>query len=81
MTDLIEMLAKNIVDDPKSVKTSLESIEGRQVVKLIVNQGDMGKIIGKGGKVIRAIRNLLRIRAASENKRVYLELVNQDQNA
>ncbi|HEX7456048.1 MAG TPA: KH domain-containing protein [Candidatus Nanoarchaeia archaeon] len=74
MRQLVEFLAKNIVSAPESVKTQ-ESQEGsQQIIKLSVAPDDMGKIIGKSGRVIKAIRALLKIKAIKTGKRVYLEL-------
>lgn len=74
MEKLVEYLAKNIVDAPDEVKVETESEDGRNLLKLTVSSEDMGKVIGKSGKVIKSIRTLLKIKAIKENKRVYLEL-------
>jgi len=74
MEKLVEYLAKNIVDDPDEVRVKMESEDGRDLLKLSVASEDMGKIIGKSGKVIKAIRTLVKIKAIKENKRVYIEL-------
>ena len=78
MKDLIEFLAKNIVSEASKVKVEEQAGEGGQVIKLSVAQEDMGKIIGKSGRVIKALRSLLKIKAIKEGKRVYLDLVNKD---
>jgi len=78
MKDLIEFLAKNIVSEVSKVKVEEQAGEGGQVIKLSVAQEDMGKIIGKSGRVIKALRSLLKIKAIKEDKRVYLDLVNKD---
>lgn len=78
MKDLIEFLAKNIVSEVSKVKVEEQAGEGGQVIKLSVAQEDMGKIIGKSGRVIKALRSLLKIKAIKEGKRVYLDLVNKD---
>ena len=75
MEKLVKYLAKNIVDSPDSVEVKKESEDGRDLLKLVVASEDMGKVIGKSGKVIKAIRTLLKIKAIKENKRIYLELV------
>ena len=81
MKDLIEFLAKNIVSEVSKVKVEEQAGEGGQVIKLSVAQEDMGKIIGKSGRVIKALRSLLKIKAIKEGKRVYLDLVNKEVNA
>lgn len=78
MKELIEYLAKNLTAEPKKVLVEEEDIDGRNIIKLHVAEEDMGKIIGKGGRIIKAIRTLLKIRAIRQNRRVYLELVDQD---
>lgn len=78
MKELIEYLAKNLTAQPKKVLVEEEDIDGRNIIKLHVAEEDMGKIIGKGGRIIKAIRTLLKIRAIRQNRRVYLELVDQD---
>lgn len=78
MKELIEYLAKNLTAQPKKVLVEEEDIDGRNIIKLHVAEEDMGKIIGKGGRIIKAIRTLLKIRAIRQNRRVYLELVDQN---
>jgi predicted RNA-binding protein YlqC (UPF0109 family) len=78
MKELIEFLAKNIASKPGEVKVEEDTVENRQVVKLSVANEDMGKIIGKSGRIIKALRTLLKIKAIRNNKRAYLELVEQD---
>ena len=79
MKKLVELLVKNIVDQRKSVKISEESANSDHRIVLSVAEEDMGKVIGKNGRIIKAIRALLRIKAIKEGKRVYLELAEQKQ--
>jgi len=74
MRELIEYLAKNIVDKPKSVKIEVQDQDGALIIKMSVDQEDMGKVIGKNGRIIKAIRNLLKIKAIRENKKAFLQL-------
>ena len=74
MKKLIEFLAKNIVDKQEDVSVQEEEGEMGKIVKLSVASEDMGKIIGKNGRIIKALRNLLRIRAIKNGQKVYLEL-------
>jgi predicted RNA-binding protein YlqC (UPF0109 family) len=75
MKDLIEFVAKNLVSNPDEVKVE-EVPSGRQtVIELTVDRGDMGKVIGKGGRTARAIRSLLKVAAAKEGKRAALDIL------
>jgi hypothetical protein len=77
MKELVELLTKNIVDQPKEVAVKEESGDLGEKITLKVADEDMGKVIGKNGRIIKAIRTLLRIKAIKEGKRVYLELAEQ----
>lgn len=75
MQELIEFIAKSLVDDPTQVEVT-QYRRGSQVnVSLRVAKEDMGRIIGRGGKVASAIRTLLRVAAAQEGKRSSLDIV------
>ena len=75
MKELIEYIAKSLVDDPSQVKV-VETRRGPQVtLSLQVSREDMGRIIGKSGRVAGAMRTLLRVAAAVDNKRVSLDIV------
>ena len=75
MKDLIEYIAKSLVDDPNQVEV-VETRRGQQVnLSLRVARDDMGRIIGKSGRVASAMHTLLRIAAAVDNKRVSLDIV------
>jgi len=76
MKDLLEYLVKNIVEKPKAVKVGeTKTPEGFVNLQLSVAPEDMGMVIGKGGRIIRALRNLVRVKAIKENRRVNVELV------
>ncbi|HRL10626.1 MAG TPA: KH domain-containing protein [Aggregatilineales bacterium] len=70
---LVEFIAKNLVDDPTSVTVRRKDTNSSIIVYLNVAQGDMGRVIGKNGRVANAIRALLRA-ASSSDKRVILEI-------
>ena len=75
MKELLEFIIKSIVDHPKDVLISeTKDPSGILLLNLKVNQEDMGKVIGKEGNIIKAIRNVLRIKAIKENIRFALEL-------
>ena len=75
MKELIEYIARSLVDHPESVKVT--QVEGEQSVifELQVAKEDMGKIIGKEGRIANAIRTLLKVAAAREGKRAVLEII------
>lgn len=75
MKELVEFIAKSLVDDPTQVQVS--EIEGVNsvIIELHVAPTDMGRIIGRGGRVANAMRTLIRVLAAKEGKRVTLEIV------
>jgi predicted RNA-binding protein YlqC (UPF0109 family) len=70
---LVEFIAKNLVDDPTSVTVRRKDTNSSIIVYLNVAQGDMGRVIGKNGRVANAIRALLRA-ASTSDKRVILEI-------
>lgn len=75
MKDLVEYIAKSLVDDPSQVKVT--EIEGATsvILELSVAPEDMGRVIGRNGRVANAMRTLLRVIAAKQGKRVTLEIV------
>ena len=75
MKELIEYIAKSLVDDPASVQVT--EVEGSSsiILELHVAQEDMGRVIGRGGRVANAMRTLLRVVAAKQGKRASLEIV------
>jgi predicted RNA-binding protein YlqC (UPF0109 family) len=75
MKDLIEYIARSLVDSPEQVQVR-ESGGGERVrLELSVAQEDMGRIIGKSGKVANAIRTVLRVAAEREGKQATLDVV------
>ncbi len=75
MKELIEYIAKSLVDDPSAVKVT--EVEGASsvILELQVASEDMGRVIGRGGKVANAMRTLLRVVAAKAGKRASLEII------
>lgn len=75
MKELIDMIAKQLVDDPSQV-TVKEIEQGNRVrIELTVAKEDMGRVIGKGGRIANSLRVLLRVAAAREGKRATLDIV------
>jgi predicted RNA-binding protein YlqC (UPF0109 family) len=75
MKDLIEYIATSLVDDPAQVKVSEVQGSNSTIIELRVAPGDMGRVIGRGGRVANAMRALVRVLAAKEGKRVTLEIM------
>ena len=75
MKELVEYIAKSLVDDPSQVQVSEVAGQGSLIIELRVAPEDMGRIIGKSGRVVNAIRTLLRASAARQGKRVTLEII------
>lgn len=75
MKDFIEWVIKKIVDQPDKVIVEEINQENQVLINLKVAQEDMGRVIGKAGKIIKAIRNLVKIIAIKEVKLVNLQLV------
>lgn len=74
MGQLVEYLAKALVDDPEAVRVEEREEGDRVVVRLDVAEDDWGKVIGRGGRVAEAMRSLLKAAAVREDRRVRLEI-------
>lgn len=75
MKDLVEYIAKSLVDDPTQVEVN-EVVAGSTIsMELQVARSDMGRVIGKRGRVANAMRALLRVPAARQGKRVHLDVI------
>ena len=78
MKELIELIAKALVDNPDAITVSEEvDADGTILVKLAAAQQDMGRIIGKQGRTAKAMRTLLNARASRENRRVRLQILEE----
>lgn len=75
MKELLELIAKSLVDNPEMV--SVNEIAGEQsiILELKVAPEDMGKVIGKQGRIAKAIRTVIKAAAIKENKRVVVEII------
>ena len=75
MKDLVEIIAKSLVDNPNEVHVN--EIQGEQdlVLELRVAPEDMGKVIGKQGRVAKAIRTVVQAAALNENQKVVVEII------
>jgi uncharacterized protein len=74
LAELVEYLARQLVDDPDAVRVEEEESEGMIVLRLHVAQDDVGKVIGRQGRVARALRAVVRASAARQRQRVLLEI-------
>ena len=77
MKQLLEYIIPNIVNHPEDVVISQESAEGVENLSIKVNPEDMGRLIGKSGKVIKAIRQIGRIIAIKRGLRVNIDVVDE----
>ncbi len=75
MKEIVEYIARAIVNTPNDVKVTEETDAGGVVIKLEVNAEDKGRVIGKQGRVAEAMRTLLRVVATKEGNRVRLEII------
>ena len=75
MKDLVEIIAKALVDNPNEVHVN--EIQGEQdlILELRVAPEDMGKVIGKQGRVAKAIRTVVKAAALNENRKVVVEII------
>ena len=78
MKELIEYIAKAIVDKPEEVRVTEEATEDGIVLRLEVAPEDTGKVIGKEGRIAQAMRPLLRVAAIRKGTRATLEIVSDD---
>ena len=75
MKELVEVIAKSLVDDPKEVVVYEREKEDNLVLELHVAQEDMGKVIGKQGRIAKAIRAVVKAAASKEEKKVIVDIV------
>jgi uncharacterized protein len=74
-SEIVEYLARRLVDDPDAVRVEEVEREGALVLQLHVAQDDVGKVIGRQGRIARALRTVVRASAARQDRRVMLEIV------
>ena len=75
MRELVEVIAKALVEFPQEVVVTETQNEKAIVLELHVAQSDMGKVIGKQGRIAKAIRSVVKAAAAKEEKKVIVEIV------
>jgi uncharacterized protein len=75
MRELVETIAKSLVDNPDMVQVNEIAGEQSIILELKVAPEDMGKVIGKQGRIAKAIRTVVKAAAVKENKRVVVEII------
>ena len=75
MEELVKAIALSLVDNPDEVRVSTIEKDGETVIELKVAASDMGKVIGKQGRIAKAIRVVVKAAAAKDNKTVGVEII------
>ncbi|MCZ7586683.1 MAG: KH domain-containing protein [Deltaproteobacteria bacterium] len=75
MKDLVDFIAKALVDNPGDVHVNEVSGENSSVIELKVSKDDLGKVIGKNGRTARALRTIVSAAAAKARRRTVLEIL------
>ena len=76
MRELLEFLARSLVADPAAVEVNeVEEIDGEVVLELEVAEDDLGRVIGRGGRVANALRSVMKAAATREEKRVVVDIL------
>jgi predicted RNA-binding protein YlqC (UPF0109 family) len=76
MRDLLEFLARSLVAEPDAVEVNeVEEIDGEVVLELEVAEDDLGRVIGRGGRVANALRSVMKAAATREEKRVVVDIL------
>lgn len=78
MKELLEYLARSLVDNPDSVWVEVEEEDDEVTLTLGVDERDMGRVIGRDGRIANAIRSLLRVMGTRDGRHVELEIVSDD---
>ena len=75
MTEIVEYLARRLVDEPNAVRVEQIERDDATVLQLWVAPDDVGKVIGRQGRIARALRTIVRASAARDDRRVMLEIM------
>ena len=76
MRDLLEFLTRSLVENPDQVQvTEVEEIDGEVVLEVEVADDDLGRVIGRGGRVANALRSVMKAAATREDKRVVVDIL------
>jgi len=76
VAELLAYLARELVDEPDAVRVESEERDGSLVLYLHVATDDVGKVIGRGGRIVRALRTVVRASSVREGQRVQIEIAN-----
>lgn len=74
MKELVEVIAMSLVDHPEEVVVTENETDSSIVIELKVSSDDMGKVIGKQGRIAKAIRTVVKAAAAKDDKKVIVEI-------
>lgn len=80
MTKLVESIAKSLVEHPEAVVVTETKDAQGSILQLHVAADDMGKIIGKQGRIAKALRTVVKAAATKQNKKVVVEIVSEDES-
>ena len=75
MKELLEYIAKSLVENPDAVSVEVVEKEDMIVLELRVGEGDMGKVIGRQGRIAKAIRTVMRAASGRDGKKVIVDIV------
>ena len=75
MKEIVEVIAKSLVDHPESVEVSEKQDGDQLLLELRVAEDDMGKVIGRKGRIAKALRTVVKAAATRENKKVTVEII------
>lgn len=74
MKEFLDYVARALVDDPDAIQIEVEESDDEVTLTLLVAEGDMGRVIGRDGRIANAIRSLLRVMGSRDGRRVELEI-------
>ena len=78
MSELLAYLARELVDEPDAVRVETEERDDGVVLVLHVAEGDVGKVIGRNGRIARALRTLVRAASPHDGRRVFVEIADPE---
>ena len=78
MKELLEFIAKQLADEPDAVSVNVVEDDRGTLLELTVAEGDMGRVIGKGGRIARAIRSVVKAAAIREDRRVSVDILDPE---